>query len=110
MDLILKQKSRLLELIKCTCGCVVCVCVEGGRVGRGGRKKGGDKYLLTVEHLKPAGKLGGRRGASSVFQHLGNLPGKDTTAKVAVDGRLLVDRLLQVQLPTNGQYICMITH
>lgn len=76
----------------------------------GGRKKRWDKYAFTVEHLKPAGKLGGRSGASSVFQHLGNLPGKDITAKVAVDRRLLVDRLLQVQLPTNGRYICMITH
>lgn len=75
--------------------------------------KGAEKEHIHRRTAKAKACWGGWWGrgpgeGASELEHLGNLPGKDVAAEVAVDGGLPVDRLLQVQIPVSGRQLAFL--
>lgn len=83
-----------------------CVCVrKKGQKKKKKKEGGGRKEHIDRRTAKACWEWGsgeGPGGGASELEHFGNLPGEDVAPKVAVDGGLPVDRLLQVQIPASG--------
>lgn len=87
----------------------LCLCEEERTEEEEEKERGrGKKEHIDKRTAKACWEWGsgeGPGGGASELEHFGNLPGEDVAAKVAVDGGLPVDRLLQVQIPASGRQL-----